>query len=39
LVSDEDVTGHDSAAVAKADHHGTRDRALVVAGHVILDPG
>lgn len=39
LRSDEDVTRDDPAAIAEADHHGAGDGALVMAGHIILDPG
>lgn len=39
LRSDKDVTRNNPATVAEADHHGAGDGALVVAGHIILDPG
>lgn len=39
LISDEDVTRDDAAAVTEANHHGARDGALVMARHVVLDPG
>ena len=38
LRRDEDITRDDPATVAEPDHHSARNRALVVARHVILDP-
>lgn len=38
LRSDEDITRDNPTTIAKPDHHGARNRALVVACHVILDP-
>lgn len=39
LLSNEDITRNNAASISKPDHHGTRNGALVVTCHIVLDPG